>query len=140
VLDHVFSFVGSREYLYTAAVCRRWQGRYITLCYKKAAGKAEKLQTSYRSTVMSASGLQLAIQSGLDLADIFADEWEFATDVVVYSIDPIAVLAVAKLYDLQWTPDLCRKAAMTNKLDLLRWLHLHKCPWNLERVPLSMQG
>jgi hypothetical protein len=134
VLDHVFSFVGSREYIYTAAVCRRWRGRYLTLSYKQAAGKPQKLQTSYRSSVVTAARLRLAMQSGLDMKTLSADTEEFARDVVEHSLEPTAVLAVAKIFDLKWSPALCHWAAAKCKLELLQWLHLHKCPWELEEV------
>jgi hypothetical protein len=134
VLDYVFSFVGNREYIYTAAVCRRWRGRYLRFSYKQAAENPQKLQTSYRSSVVTAARLRLAMQSGLDMETLSADTEEFTRDVVECSLEPTAVLAVAKIFDLNWSPALCHWAAAKCKLELLQWLHLHKCPWELEEV------
>eukprot|EP00953_Heterococcus_sp_UTEX-ZZ885_P012063 6937-Heterococcus_DN1.PRE.3 len=83
ILDTVFSYVGIKEYVYKAAVSRRWRGRYIKLCYSsmksKTGKKADKLRTSHRSAARTAARLQLAIDSGLTIA--------------------------ARLYGIQWTDD-----------------------------------
>jgi hypothetical protein len=48
ILDIVFSYVGIGDYFYTAAVCRNWRGRYITLCCSTASPQPHKLYTSYK--------------------------------------------------------------------------------------------
>jgi uncharacterized phage infection (PIP) family protein YhgE len=74
ILDTVFSYVGIKEYVYTAAVSRRWRGRYIKLCYSnvksKKDKKANKLLTSHRSAARTAARLQLAFDSGLTIAGL----------------------------------------------------------------------
>jgi hypothetical protein len=62
ILDEVFSYVGIGEYIYAAAVCRRWRGRYIKLCYNKVAeDSTDMLCTCYKSTIATAGRFQLAL-------------------------------------------------------------------------------
>jgi septum formation topological specificity factor MinE len=103
VLDVVFSYVGLGDFLYTGAVCRRWRGRYIKLCYENAAeGQTEKLRTSYRSPLITAARLQLALDSGLKMTELQQHKRKFALAVATHLLDPISVLSLAKLYDMAW--------------------------------------
>jgi hypothetical protein len=118
LLDVVFSFVG----IYTGAVSRRWRGRYIKLCYNNtAADTKDKLRTSRRSVLMTAARLQLALDSGLRIDDLQTDKkYSFAMIAVIYSIDPVSVLSLARVYGLEWSPFLTHFAATHNKLPLLQ--------------------
>jgi hypothetical protein len=70
VLDEIFSYVGRKEWLYTGGVCRRWRGRYLSMCYKGRASKEEHaFQTSHRSSFVTAARFSLALKSGLNLPE-----------------------------------------------------------------------
>jgi hypothetical protein len=99
ILDAVFSYVGTGDYFYTAAVCRGWRVRYLKLCYNKAdkqskvkptasaaAAKKSKCTTSYRCAIMTAARLQLALKDAVTVTDLQADKLQFANDVVKHSV------------------------------------------------------
>jgi Ankyrin repeats (3 copies) len=138
LLDEVFSYVGIGEYIYAGGVCRRWKGRYIKLCYNQAAAdQKDKLRTSYKSSIATAARLQLALRCGLTVQELAADEWRFARNVVTYSLNPIAVLSLAKTYDLSWAVCYTEVAAEANNLQLLQWLHEHGCKWRAYEVLIA---
>jgi Ankyrin repeats (3 copies) len=138
LLDEVFSYVGAGEYIYLAGVCRRWKGRYIKLCYNQAAvGQTDKLRTSYKSSIVTAARLQLALRSGLTVQELVEGERRFAEDVIRYSINPISVLSLAKVYDLRWSVCYPEVAAEANNLELLQWLHEHGCKWRAYEVLIA---
>lgn len=154
ILDTVFGYVGIGEYLFAAGVCRNWRGRYIKLCYGHAAAAAAgaagaavaatndkkkkkatpKLFTSYKSALITASRLQLALQSSLLMADLQRNTYHFAEHVGRASLQSIEVIAVAKQYDLAWNVNLCNSAAASGKLHLLQWLRERLCPWHESHV------
>jgi Ankyrin repeats (3 copies) len=130
LLDEVFSYVGAGEYIYAGGVCRRWKGRYIKLCYNQAAAdQKHKLRTSYKSSIATAARLQLALRSGLTVQELAANEWRFAKNVISYSLNPVAVLSLAKTYDLSWAVCYTEVAAEAGDLQLLQWLQEHGCKW-----------
>jgi hypothetical protein len=134
MLDLVFDYVGAGEYYYVAGVSRRWRGRYLKLCYNAAANKeAHKLCTSYSSALVTANRLQLALRAGLKMAQLREYE-DFSHDVVYSSLEPIAVLTLAKTYDMPWPVELCTDAAYSEDVELLKWLHERQCPWNESAV------
>jgi hypothetical protein len=149
LLDKIFELVGAGDYFYVAAVCRRWRGRYLTLCYKAAAEKLEeeeeeevkdhhssKLCTSFASAVLTCDRLQLALDDKLKIAQIQATDFGYA--VAYHSLEPVAVYALAKQYDLRWDKEHCLWAAVHNKLDLLQWLHRRGCPWNIDSILVNI--
>jgi hypothetical protein len=134
MLDLVFDYVGAGEYYYVAGVSRRWRGRYLKLCYNAAANKeAHKLCTSTGSALVTASRLQLALRAGLKMTQLQAYT-DLSNDVVCLSLDLIAVLTLAKTYDMPWPVELCTDAAYYCDSELLKWLHERQCPWNESAV------
>eukprot|EP00953_Heterococcus_sp_UTEX-ZZ885_P017943 10034-Heterococcus_DN1.PRE.1 len=71
------------------------------------------------------------------MADLSNDTVAFADDVMKLSLDPIAVLTLAKLYDLQWSCELCWYAVHRSQLEVLKWLHDHGCPWEEESIKMA---
>jgi hypothetical protein len=138
LLDAVFTYVGVGEYFFAAGVCRRWRGRYIKLCYNKAAlaVKVDKLRTSFKSAIVTAARLHLALtgSNSLTIAELQANDNTLAKQITRYALDPIAVLTLARVRELTWTTWLCEGAACNNKLELLKWLRESGCPW--EEVPV----
>jgi cell division protein FtsB len=133
ILDEVFSFVGGGDYYYAAGVSRRWRGRYIKLCYTEAeSDDDEKPWTSYKSAVMTAARLQLALDSGLTMAELEQSD-NLAVNVVC-SVEPSSVLTLLKLYDMDWTTKFATAAADAEDLKLLQWLHKYGCPLDLKEV------
>eukprot|EP00953_Heterococcus_sp_UTEX-ZZ885_P042495 21586-Heterococcus_DN1.PRE.1 len=129
ILDAVFSYVGIRDYIYTGAVSRRWNGRYKKLCHNLLGKWGPKLCTNHSNTLISAGRLQIAIDSGLDMARLqsLSDD----SFIMRVSLDPIAVLMQARQYGLDWTSDLSESAAAYNKLELLQWLQQMGCPLDI---------
>eukprot|EP00953_Heterococcus_sp_UTEX-ZZ885_P029642 15720-Heterococcus_DN1.PRE.1 len=135
ILDEVFSYVGVGDYYFVAGVSRRWRGRYIKLCYNKAAGdQTDKLRTTYSSAFVTAARLQLAFRNGVEVEKLH-DYDLLADNIARYSSDPIGALIVAKTYDMRYPDDLARAAAFNGRLQLLQWLHEHRCPWS-DDVPI----
>jgi Ankyrin repeats (many copies) len=141
ILDHIFGFVGVGDYAYTAGVCRKWRGRYITLCHrhvttlkKRVHFKKNKLRTTYRNAVVTAARLQLALKSSAKVSDMETQSARFAHSIVQHSLEPIAVLCLAKLHDLKWTPHRTELCVRYNKLELLQWLREHGCPWDAQNI------
>jgi hypothetical protein len=130
ILDTVFSYVGIKHYIYVAGVSRRWRARYLKLCYCKAAANdnADKLCTSFENAAKTAATLQVAFDSGLTVAGLHKNQQASARALAATSLEPIAVLTLARVYGLQWTTDYTRNAAFKNNLPLLQWLLRCGCP------------
>jgi hypothetical protein len=135
VLDTVFSFVGIGDYYYVAGVCRNWRGRYMAFCHSGAAKdthlrchKSHKLYTSGTNTAMTAARLQLALGSGLTIDRLNDTCWRLARTLATVSLEPIAVLTVARCYGLEWNDQLPELAAGKGKLELLQWMLKCGCP------------
>jgi hypothetical protein len=134
IVDIVFSYVGIGDYFYTAAVCRNWRGRYITLCNKSTRQQPHKLCTAFKSAVMTRARLELALEDKLTVVDLQKDPYAMAQCVVAQSLEPQTVLEVAKSYDMQWSTFLTREAAYHKRPELLKWLHRCGCPTDLRLV------
>jgi hypothetical protein len=133
ILSRVFEQVGYGNYVYLAAVCRSWRGAYITLCYKEAdEDEQQKLRTHFNPAIATVSTLQWAMDTGLLMSELSADAKAFAHMIVTTSQDPVGVLSLAKIYDLRWSGDLISEAIEAEDLPLLRWLHEHGCPFDVE--------
>jgi hypothetical protein len=128
-LDLVFDFLGIGEYLYAAGVSRGWRASYIRLCYDMAAeddDSEDLLWTSDICAIMTAAGLQLALESHLTVQDLYEHE-DLAEELVLYSLEPIEVLVLLKTYDMPWPEEIACCAAYYSKLQLLQWLHERQC-------------
>jgi hypothetical protein len=134
VLDTVFSFVGIGEYYYAAGVCRNWRGRYIQLCAQTAANKNKKFNTSLGSVVATKVRLQLALDNGLTIEQLEDNEMQLPDAVVRQSLEPMRVIALARLYGLEWNDYLTEQAADHSKYELLKWLHKCGCPWDVDDI------
>eukprot|EP00953_Heterococcus_sp_UTEX-ZZ885_P003795 2561-Heterococcus_DN1.PRE.2 len=132
VLDTVFGLVGVGDYYYVAGVCRNWRGRYLTLCEQTTQKKHLKFNTSRKNIVMTAARLQLALDDGGTIEQLAKSEWNLADAIVNKSVEPIAVLSLARVYGLQWGESLTQTAAWDEKFELLKWLI--KCPLDLETI------
>jgi hypothetical protein len=137
VLDEIFSFVGRKEWLYAGAVCRRWRGRYLSMCYKARGSNDEHaFQTSHRSSFVTAARFSIALQNGLHMPN--ADEAsKFFDDLPSISQQPIKVLTLARVHGAAWTEELCRAAAYFGDFKLLKWLHSSGCPWYVPEVAIG---
>jgi hypothetical protein len=137
IFGSVFSYVGFGEYFYVAAVCRKWRGAYISLCHKwaKATEKHKhKLRTKCSAIIVTAARLQLAINNGAEVAQLkpCARDWPYARrlgqSVVWWSLEPVAVLTLLRVYGYAWESSLYSSAAIHEMLELMQWLHQVKCP------------
>eukprot|EP00953_Heterococcus_sp_UTEX-ZZ885_P030275 16003-Heterococcus_DN1.PRE.3 len=133
LLDKVFGYVGLGEYIYAAGVSRRWRGRYLRICYTEAGPAGEKLCTYYSSAIITTVRLQMALDSKLTMAAL-EQYSSFAEDLVWYSLDPVNVITLAKVYDMKWSPRFTSTAARSDNLELLKWLHKVGCPWDVVHV------
>jgi hypothetical protein len=130
ILDTVFSYVGIGDYIYTGAVSRRWNGRYTKLCCNKAKeGRKDKLITAHKSALCTAARLQLALRSSLKILALQKNK-KFSEHVIRQSLNPIAVLTLARVHGLQWQPQLATFCVMSYKRQVLQWLHESGCPWD----------
>jgi hypothetical protein len=162
LLDKIFGLVGNGEYFFVASVCRRWRGRYITLRYRATAKDLEeeeaaeeaageevddedtierdkrksllqsKLRTGLASAVTTAGRFQMALNDKLTVAQLRPGL--FGHSVAQLSLDPIAVFALAKQYDLRWHVQHCLWAVLNNRLELLQWLRRRGCPWSVDHI------
>jgi hypothetical protein len=128
VLDTVLGFIGRGDYLYAGAVSRRWNGRYIKLCYHITTWRQQKLCTTYGSAVMTTARLQLALRSKLKIANLQEYPCALAQKVAQRSLEPQGVLTLARLHGMKWTEYFTLGAVRTNKLELLQWLVECGCP------------
>jgi hypothetical protein len=134
ILDAVFSYIGVGDYIYTGAVSRRWNGRYTKLCYNKAKeGKKYKLITAHKSALFTAARLQLAMKSSLTISAL-ENNSKMSSYITLRSLEPIAVLTLAREHGLQWQRDLPKFSALFGKLELLRWLYDCGCRWKEKDV------
>jgi hypothetical protein len=130
VLDEVFSYVGRKEWLYVGGVCRRWRGRYLSMCYKAGTSEDEHaFQTSHRSTFVTAARFSLALDSGLAMPDE-SQSGDFFDDLPLLSKQPIEVLTLARVRGAAWDEYKCIDAAYYGDFELLKWLHTSGCPWH----------
>eukprot|EP00953_Heterococcus_sp_UTEX-ZZ885_P014801 8359-Heterococcus_DN1.PRE.2 len=125
MLDSVLSLLGPVDYLFTAAVCKRWKSHYIQLfhCNVNGSRKPGDLCTSYRSAMYTAPRLKLALKSGMAMVSLESNASRLADDIAKSSLQPIAVVTTARLFAMKWNVELCNRAAFYGKLELLRFLH-----------------
>jgi hypothetical protein len=134
VLDHIFGFVGRKDWLYVGGVCRRWRGRYLSMCYKACGSRAEyAFQTNYRSSFTTAARFLMALDNGLRMPDE-RTAGKFFDDLPKLSEDPIAVLTIARVYGAAWDESMCTDAAFYGNHELLKWLLRVGCPWSVHDV------
>jgi hypothetical protein len=137
VLHTVFSFVGIGEYYYVASVCRSWRGRYTTLCKQAAKRRQRKLHTLHMNTVVTASSrLQVALDNGLTVQQLQQNVSDYSLEdaIVELSLEPTAVLSLARVYGLQWTAKLPSLAAEYKQYELLTWLVKCGCTLDLKQI------
>jgi hypothetical protein len=97
ILDEIFSYVGRKEWLYAEGVCRRWRGRYLSMCYKGRTSKAEAVyQTSHKSSIVTAARFSLALDNGLTMPNE-SQAAKFFDDLPKVSREPILVLTLARV-------------------------------------------
>jgi hypothetical protein len=84
--------------------------------------------------MLTEARLQLALKDTVTAAELQGNPSAFAEDVVRHSLDPTGVLSLLKQHDLVWNSDLCDKAALNGKLQLLQWLHESGCHWDEQQV------
>jgi hypothetical protein len=82
----------------------------MAFCHSDAAKdmrykKAHKLYTSGTSAAMTAARLQLALDNGLSMDKLNEWCWRLARALAWHSLQPIAVLTVARCYGLEWDDD-----------------------------------
>jgi hypothetical protein len=129
VLDEIFSIVGRKEWLYAGGVCRRWRGRYLTMCFKARASNDEHaFQPSHKSSFVTAARFSLTLNSGLQMPDE-SEAGKFFNDLPKHSKEPFEVLTLAMAHGAAWHKYYCRDAAYFGDLELLQWLHKSGCPW-----------
>jgi hypothetical protein len=139
LLDEVFNYVGTGEFIYAAGVCRKWRRRYMKLSNDRVVVKrycTDKLRTRYRSTIVTAARFQLALCNGLNVAAIKDDGYWWLVEqlIMMYSLEPVAVLLLVKQHGCDWSEQWCTLAAEANNLELLRWLRRSGYPWSLSCV------
>jgi hypothetical protein len=121
VLDLVLSYVGGGDHLYVGGVSRRWRGRFMQHCAKHSASAYDKkFSTRHGSVLMSASRLQLAISSGLAVADWTFETRSRAELVCKYSLEPQQVLTLLRLQGVPWSSTLCSTATQLLLIRLSR--------------------
>jgi hypothetical protein len=134
VLDEIFSFVGRKEWLYAGGVCRRWRGRYLSMCYKARASTEEHaFQTSRESSFVTAARFSMALDNGLQMPDQL-QAGNFFQGLSRLSKEPVEVLTLARVHGAAWHSRLWSNAAFRGHFELLKWLRKSRCPW----IPLCV--
>jgi hypothetical protein len=140
ICDMVLGYVGTGEHLYMGSISRRYRGRYMQLCsaadkqQPRVPGRKALLATSCAAAMQSAARLQLAFDAGLSDLE-FAETQPFGDYIYWLTsacADPIAALAIARIYGVPWTADITTNAAAAGKLELLQWCVKSRCPLNAE--------
>eukprot|EP00953_Heterococcus_sp_UTEX-ZZ885_P023921 13117-Heterococcus_DN1.PRE.2 len=149
VLDEIFSFVGGKEWAFVAGVCRRWRGRYFSMCVKAARAEGAHVHpfnTSYRSTWATRARFALALEYGMpvvaeadsdsdsDSADSDNDEDDDCNmfhQLSLFSSEPVEVMTLARKHGAVWHPNLVNDAAYYGDATLMQWLIASGCPWDL---------
>jgi hypothetical protein len=138
LLDEVFNYVGTGEYIYAAGVCKKWRGKYTQFCNDRVRANvtSSKLRTCYRCTIVTAARFHLALSNGLNVAAIKDDGYWCIVErrIIKYSLEPVGVLLLVKQIGCNWSEELCTRAARANNLELLRWLRRFGCPWYVPYV------
>jgi hypothetical protein len=138
VLDEIFGYVGRLEWLYAGGVCRRWRGRYLSMCYKARASKADPVyQTRHSSSFATAARFSLALGNGLKMPQTDNEVGKFFDDLPKLSQQPIDVLTLARVHGAAWHSNMCTDAAYFGNLELLKWLHAAGCPWDAFHVAFN---
>jgi hypothetical protein len=157
VVSRVCSYMSSKEYLFVAGISKLWHRCYTAVHY---TGKQDKnnnnskqqqqyqwqqvCTTSMASAVQNTAKLQWCFDGGLTVPQLTAHNaaQSFAEHVVTLSSDPIGVLTLCKLRDLNhqhWltdVPEFAALAALKHNTELLRWLHDYGFAWNEQQVLL----
>jgi hypothetical protein len=138
VLDIVFSFVGCGDYFYVAGVSQDWRSKYTEFCLAAAGAtdNTHKLYTSHRSALMTAAGLQLALDNKLTVNALESASypWELPKHIAFASLEPIKVMTLAVVSGVLLTEELTDAAAEAHKFELLEWLHKCGCPWHVRDI------
>jgi hypothetical protein len=133
IFGAVLSYVGYGEYFYVAKVCRKWRGAYISLCHRLAkAAEKHKLRTRASAVVVTAARLQLAFDNGAEVAELDSTEHLYGISLgsaaVMWSLEPVTVLTLLRLYGYVWKSSIYEHAARDAKLELMQWLYQVRCP------------
>jgi hypothetical protein len=83
---------------------------------------------------MSAARLHVALDGSLTMRMLQEDMTRLIRDITACSLEPIAVLKLARARGLPWSHDMPLYAAFYNKLELLQWLRSVNCPWKVNAV------
>jgi hypothetical protein len=82
---------------------------------------------------MTAARLHLALKSSLSVTELQRNRKCYSY-FAFSSLEPIAVLTLARVRGLQWCRHLAEVSARSGKLELLQWLHVRGCPWDEPEV------
>jgi hypothetical protein len=141
LIKRVSDFIGPSEYLFAASISRKCRQMQIVLSYKRAEGSSSrkaKLRTSFTAALTSPARLQWAFSSGLKQKDKYYKPLQLLQSAMKVSNDAVAVLGLLqnvqslKKVDPEAGSELCATAAERGDLELLKWLHAHECPWDVE--------
>jgi hypothetical protein len=133
--------LGVDSYVLTAGVCRRWRGRYITLCFKTNERDyddepEDRLKTNIMQALTSSKRLQWAMDCRtpcreLDLQDFASlNLAEIAEAIATQCADPIATVCLAKVFSVPFDGDFV-------ELEYLQWLVRVGCDYNDTSVILA---
>jgi hypothetical protein len=134
VLDTIFGLVGLKEWLFVGAVCRKWRGRYFSMCSKAQQDGAATL-TLHKATFATAARFELALDCGMPVKSTVAEQDAHARpyfdDLPRLSANPREVLTIARVRGFAWHDILTSDAAYYGHYELLKWLHRSGCPCDI---------
>jgi hypothetical protein len=131
VLDTIFTFLGVNEYLYIGGVCRRWRGRYISICCKaRSSADVSATKTLHSATFATVARFELELDCGLQIRSEEAEK----TARVPFFKD------LARVRGAAWHGTMSKDAAYYRDFELLKWLYKSGCIWNTHAIALQLLG
>jgi hypothetical protein len=107
------------------------------MCYKaRATTEEHALVTSQRSSFATAARFAIALDNGLKMPTAAAAPG-FYHEFPRLSLEPVAVLTLARVHGAVWDIHLSVDAAYFGKHELLKWLRASGCPWNFVQVAMG---
>ena len=135
MLLKILQHAGTADWLYIASINRRWRGLYYSLCHKARKNSNQLvMRTGWRAAVVTASRLQYAFEHGLSAENINKNLRVFAKAVGECSLEPVAVMTLARVRGVSWHATFCDDPALKGDWSYLRWLRSSGCLWDVRWV------
>ncbi|KAG5179759.1 hypothetical protein JKP88DRAFT_273589 [Tribonema minus] len=135
----IFDTLGKGHWLFVAGVARRWRGRYFRVCDTVVRSGARLLVTDLSAAILSPSCLALAFETNPDLDPDRLGRFFLLVGAKGRPAG-VDVIALARVYGMDWDPNLVAQAAASGDAARLQWLVRHRHGMDRDAKHLALAG